>query len=58
VDLQEENRTGYFYQTQIGFMQMPGVDYTESFAPVALDTAISVIITFFLCCHHTDKKAK
>jgi hypothetical protein len=31
-----------------GFMQIPGVDYTESFAPVASDTAIRTIIAMFL----------
>jgi hypothetical protein len=42
----------------IGFMQMPGVDYTESSAPVASDTAIRVIISMFLYYHRTDKKNK
>ena len=41
-----------------GFMQIPGVDYTESFAPVASDTAIRTIIAMFLYYHHTDKKGK
>jgi Reverse transcriptase (RNA-dependent DNA polymerase) len=41
-----------------GFMQIAGVDYTESFAPVASDTAIRVIISMFLYYHHTDKKGK
>jgi hypothetical protein len=41
-----------------GFMQIPGVDYTESFAPVASDTAIRVLISMFLYYHHTDKKNK
>ena len=31
-----------------GFMQIPGVDYTESFAPVATDTAIRVVVGIFL----------
>ena len=31
-----------------GFMQIPGVDYTESFAPVASDTGIRVVIGIFL----------
>ena len=31
-----------------GFMQIPGVDFTESFAPVASDTAIRVIIGVYL----------
>jgi Reverse transcriptase (RNA-dependent DNA polymerase) len=39
-------------------MQIPGVDYTESFAPVASDTAIRVLISMFLYYHHTDKKNK
>ena len=29
-------------------MQIPGVDYTESFAPVASDTGIRVVIGIFL----------
>jgi Reverse transcriptase (RNA-dependent DNA polymerase) len=32
----------------VGFMQIPGVDYTESFAPVASDTGIRVVIVIFL----------
>jgi hypothetical protein len=31
-----------------GFMQIPGVDYTESFAPVASDTGIRVVIGIYL----------
>ena len=31
-----------------GFMQIPGVDYTESFAPVASDSGIRVLIGIFL----------
>ena len=31
-----------------GFMQIPGVDYTESFSPVSSDTAIRVTIGIFL----------
>jgi hypothetical protein len=31
-----------------GFMQIPGVDYTESFAPVATDTAIRMVVGIFL----------
>jgi hypothetical protein len=34
------------------FMQIPGVDYTEYFAPVASDTAIRVIIAMFLYYYH------
>jgi Reverse transcriptase (RNA-dependent DNA polymerase) len=39
-----------------GFMQIPGVDYTEYFAPVASDTAIRVLISMFLYYNYTDKK--
>ena len=38
-------------------MQIPGVDYLDSFAPVASDTAIRVIIAMFLYYHHNDKKS-
>jgi Reverse transcriptase (RNA-dependent DNA polymerase) len=31
-----------------GFMQIPGVDYTESFAPVASDSGIRMVIGIFL----------
>jgi Reverse transcriptase (RNA-dependent DNA polymerase) len=31
-----------------GFMQIPGVDYTELFAPVASDTGMRVVIGIFL----------
>jgi Reverse transcriptase (RNA-dependent DNA polymerase) len=31
-----------------GFMQIPGVDYTESFAPVAPDSGIRIVIGIFL----------
>jgi hypothetical protein len=31
-----------------GFMQIPGVDYTESFAPVATDTSIRAVIGIYL----------
>jgi Reverse transcriptase (RNA-dependent DNA polymerase) len=31
-----------------GFMQIPGVDYTESFASVASDSGIRIIIDIFL----------
>jgi Reverse transcriptase (RNA-dependent DNA polymerase) len=41
-----------------GFMQIPVVDYSESFAPVASDTSIRVIIAMFLYYHHRDKKSK
>jgi Reverse transcriptase (RNA-dependent DNA polymerase) len=30
------------------FMQVPGVDYTESFSPVASDIAIRLLIGIFL----------
>ena len=39
-----------------GFMQIPGVDYTESFAPVATDTAIRMIIGIFLFFFHKYPK--
>jgi Reverse transcriptase (RNA-dependent DNA polymerase) len=38
-------------------MQIPGVDYSESFAPVASDTSIRVIIEMFLYYHHIYKKS-
>jgi Reverse transcriptase (RNA-dependent DNA polymerase) len=41
----------------IGFMQIQGEDYSESFAPVASDTSIRVIIAMFLYYHHIDKKS-
>jgi Reverse transcriptase (RNA-dependent DNA polymerase) len=31
-----------------GFMQIPGVDYTASFAPVASDSGIRIVIEIFL----------
>jgi Reverse transcriptase (RNA-dependent DNA polymerase) len=31
-----------------GFMQIPGVDYTESFAPVASASGIRIVIGIFL----------
>jgi Reverse transcriptase (RNA-dependent DNA polymerase) len=31
-----------------GFMQIPGVDYTESFAPVASDSGMRIVIGIFL----------
>jgi Reverse transcriptase (RNA-dependent DNA polymerase) len=31
-----------------GFMQIPGVDYTESFAPVESDSGIRIVIGIFL----------
>jgi Reverse transcriptase (RNA-dependent DNA polymerase) len=31
-----------------GFMQIPGIDYTESFAPVASDSSIRIVIGIFL----------
>jgi Reverse transcriptase (RNA-dependent DNA polymerase) len=31
-----------------GFMQIPGVDYTELFAPVASDSSIRIVIGIFL----------
>jgi Reverse transcriptase (RNA-dependent DNA polymerase) len=38
-------------------MQIPGEDYSESFAPVASDTSIRVIIAMFLFFHHIEKKS-
>jgi hypothetical protein len=35
----------------------PGVDYSESFAPVASDTSMRVMIEIFLYYHHRDKKS-
>ena len=32
----------------LGFMQIPGVDYTESFSPVATDTAIRIVFCLVL----------
>jgi Reverse transcriptase (RNA-dependent DNA polymerase) len=40
-----------------GVMQILGVDYSESFAPVASVTSIRVIIAMFLYYHHRDKKS-
>ena len=34
-----------------GFMQIPGVDYTESFSPVATDTSIRSMIVMYLYYH-------
>jgi Reverse transcriptase (RNA-dependent DNA polymerase) len=31
-----------------GFMQIPGVDFTESFAPMASDTSIKLVIGIYL----------
>jgi Reverse transcriptase (RNA-dependent DNA polymerase) len=39
------------------FLQIPGVDYSESFAPLASDTSIRVIITMFLYYHHRYNKS-
>jgi Reverse transcriptase (RNA-dependent DNA polymerase) len=38
-------------------MQIPAVNYSESFAPVASDTSIRVIIAMFLYYHHRPKKS-
>jgi Reverse transcriptase (RNA-dependent DNA polymerase) len=35
-----------------GFMQIPGVDYIESFAPVASDSSIRIVIGIFLFFFH------
>jgi Reverse transcriptase (RNA-dependent DNA polymerase) len=40
-----------------GFMQIPRVDYSESFATVVSDTSIRVIIAMFLYYHHREKKS-
>jgi Reverse transcriptase (RNA-dependent DNA polymerase) len=34
-----------------GFMQIPGVDYTESFAPVASDSGIRIVIGIIFPSH-------
>jgi Reverse transcriptase (RNA-dependent DNA polymerase) len=39
-----------------GFMQIPGVDYTESFAPVASDSGIRIVIGIFLYYLHQRPK--
>jgi hypothetical protein len=39
-----------------GFMQIPGVDYTESFAPVSADTSIRTLIGTFLYYLHKYPK--
>ena len=31
-----------------GFMQIPGVDYTEKFSPVATDTSIRIVLALIL----------
>ena len=36
-----------------GFNQIPGVDYTESFSPVATDTAIRMLLGIFLAMKNT-----
>ena len=48
----------------LGFMQIPGVDYTESFSPVATDTAIRILLGLTLfyeskgwVCHSYDVEA-
>ena len=38
-----------------GFKQIPGVDYTESFSPVATDSSIRSVIGIFLFMHHMFK---
>ena len=45
-----------------GYLQIPGVDFTESFAPVATDTTIRLLIGFVLHnaswkCHMFDVEA-
>jgi Reverse transcriptase (RNA-dependent DNA polymerase) len=35
-----------------GFLQIPGVDYTESFAPVESDSGIRIVIGIFLFFFH------
>jgi Reverse transcriptase (RNA-dependent DNA polymerase) len=39
-----------------GFMQTPGVDYTELFAPVASDSGIRIVIRIFL--HYIHQRPK
>ena len=41
-----------------GFRQIPGVDFTESFSPVATDTAIRLLIVIFLHMKKFAKKTK
>ena len=38
----------------LGFIQIPGVDYTENFSPVATDTAIRILLGIVLFYH--DRK--
>jgi hypothetical protein len=36
-----------------GYIQVPSADYTESFSPVASDTAIRLLVGLFLYYNHT-----
>ena len=36
----------------LGFMMVPGVDFTESFSPVATDESLKVQVTVNLKCYH------
>ena len=36
----------------LGFMQIPGVDYTESFSPVVTDTGLRLVFAIVLFFHH------
>ena len=38
----------------LGFMQIPGVDYTKSFSPVVTDTALRILFGLVLY-YHEDK---
>ena len=49
--IKEEHHGGLRYKSRIvvkGYMQIPGVDFTESFSPVATDATIRMIIGIFL----------
>ncbi len=49
--VKEEHHGGIRYKSSVvvkGYMQIPGVDFTESFSPVATDTSIWMMIEIFL----------
>jgi hypothetical protein len=49
--IKEEHHGGLRYKSRIvvkGYMQIPGVDFTESFSPVATDATIRMTIGIFL----------
>jgi Reverse transcriptase (RNA-dependent DNA polymerase) len=39
-----------------GFMQIPGVDYTESFEPVASESSIRIVIGIFILSTPTSSR--